>query len=331
MVLTETLKGRGIFASLFNDSTPSTDPARYSDPIVLADVDAVSISVTADVTAAPGAKSFESGFAHLTEQDITFNAKTIGVAGTYIKISYTGGGSAGFEDVTRTGTGTSPDPYIIDVSIESGASTATQVKAALDAHTDFTDLATATISGTAGDAQIAFVATALAGGSAAVINLTTGLITVNTHGFSTGMTGKLTTEQSLPGNFLTNTTYYVYKYDANTFGLASSYANAVAGTCIVPNTRGLGTHTFTPTAFDASWTVEATNRLDLTGWFVITNTAVTQDGTGNFDYPAGSSAPAILPYYAMRLKTCVNGGTMGIIADFAGKCAQKYPFFSINP
>lgn len=88
-------------------------------------------------------------------QDITYTAVSLGTAGTVVTVAYTAGGTAGAEVVTVVGSA-------ISIKIESGVSTATQVKAAFDASAAAIALASAAITGTAGTAQVAAVAAALA-------------------------------------------------------------------------------------------------------------------------------------------------------------------------
>lgn len=59
----------------------------------------------------------------------------------------------------------------------------------------------------------------------------------------TGTRVRLTTTVSLPVGLATATDYYVIKLSDTTFSLATSYANAVAGTAINFTTAGVGTHT----------------------------------------------------------------------------------------
>jgi hypothetical protein len=63
-----------------------------------------------------------------------------------------------------------------------------------------------------------------------------GEVTLSTHGFATGDSIELTTTSALPTGLSVNTNYYVIYENANTFWLATSYANAIAGTKI--NTSG---------------------------------------------------------------------------------------------
>lgn len=61
----------------------------------------------------------------------------------------------------------------------------------------------------------------------------------------TGTRVRLTTTTTLPAPLATATDYYVIKVDDSTFKLATSYANAVAGTQIDITDAGTGTHTIT--------------------------------------------------------------------------------------
>lgn len=95
--------------------------------------------------------------ATLVVQDITYDAVTAGYDGNLVSITYTGGGTAGAEVVTVTGNA-------ISIQIQSGVSTATEVKAAFDGSAPAVALATATISGTAGTAQVTAAQAFLTGG-----------------------------------------------------------------------------------------------------------------------------------------------------------------------
>lgn len=95
--------------------------------------------------------------ASLTEQDLTFTAIDLYTDGNLITVEYTGGGTAGSEVVTVVGNA-------ISVQIQSGVSTATQIKTALDASAPAIALITTTITGTAATAQVTFGPTNLSGG-----------------------------------------------------------------------------------------------------------------------------------------------------------------------
>jgi hypothetical protein len=80
------------------------------------------------------------------------------------------------------------------------------------------------------------------------VNTTTSVITENAHGLQTGMVGQFTTTTTLPSGLSLATNYYVVVVSANTYKVATSLANAIAGTTVTISSGGTGTHTFTPTA-----------------------------------------------------------------------------------
>jgi hypothetical protein len=99
-----------------------------------------------------------SNLATLTKGNLTFTALVDGLGGNDISIEFLDTVSAGSEAVTVTDT-------LISVAIEGGASTATQIKAALDASDAAMDLITVEIeSGEGATAQAAFAEDNLEGG-----------------------------------------------------------------------------------------------------------------------------------------------------------------------
>jgi hypothetical protein len=105
-----------------------------------------------------GGPNFGTVAASKAIQDLTYTAKKLGTNGNLITIAYTTGGTAGSEVVTVVGNA-------ISVQIQSGVSTATQVKTKIDANTAAAALVNVAITGTAGTAQVAVGATALINGS----------------------------------------------------------------------------------------------------------------------------------------------------------------------
>lgn len=69
-----------------------------------------------------------------------------------------------------------------------------------------------------------------------------GVVTMNNHGFVLCDAVYLTTTGALPTGLSANTIYYVIYTNANSFKLATSYANAVAGTAINTSGSQSGTH-----------------------------------------------------------------------------------------
>ena len=82
-------------------------------------------------------------------------------------------------------------------------------------------------------------------GTVTITSANPGVVTLNTHNFLTGESIFLNTTGALPTGLSIDTLYYVINVDANTFRLATSYANAVATSPTPINTSGTqsGTHT----------------------------------------------------------------------------------------
>jgi len=72
---------------------------------------------------------------------------------------------------------------------------------------------------------------------------TPAVVTHSSHGLSLGDKIYLTTTGALPTGLTASTTYYVIKIDANSYNLATSLANALAGTKIATSGSQSGTHT----------------------------------------------------------------------------------------
>lgn len=100
--------------------------------------------------------------ASLKIEDITYQADTAGTAGNSITITYTNDGTAGSETVGVTGSA-------INVHMQSGVSTAAQIKTAVDNSVPAAALVNLTIdSGDTGDVQASHTVQSLTGGAAAI-------------------------------------------------------------------------------------------------------------------------------------------------------------------
>lgn len=117
------------------------------------------------------------------------------------------------------------------------------------------------------------------------VDTTEDTITLTAHDFTTGLKVAATTGGVLPGG-LSATNYFVIVVDANTIKLATSLANALAGTDVdITSAAGGGTHTLTPAAIaGASLTLQKSNDYhpvsNTTGtWDAVESaTAITADG-----------------------------------------------------
>lgn len=76
-----------------------------------------------------------------------------------------------------------------------------------------------------------------------------GLVTQANHGLITGQLVRLTTAGSLPTGLAAATDYYVILNDQDSFWLATSLANALAGTKITTSGSQNGVHTLAPQAY----------------------------------------------------------------------------------
>lgn len=90
-------------------------------------------------------------------------------------------------------------------------------------------------------------------GTVTITSANPGVVSLTSHGLSTGSCIELTTTGTLHTNLSPNTNYYVIYVDADSFQLATSAANAIAGTAI--DTSGgspSGTHTLRHCPFGIS-------------------------------------------------------------------------------
>lgn len=81
---------------------------------------------------------------------------------------------------------------------------------------------------------------------------TPGVFTLSGHGLATGDCVELTTDGALPTGLSANTNYYVIYSNANSFWLATSHANAIAGTKINTSGTQSGTHSLRHVPFGIS-------------------------------------------------------------------------------
>ncbi len=213
-------------------------------PVTLKGCERYSAQIVADVNT-PSPQTFDSGVAaSLIVQDLTYLADLRGTAGNLITIAYTAGGTAGAEVVTVVGSAISVS---IDVTAITGSS-ATQVKAAVDASVPASALISVSITGSGATVQAAAAATPLAGGVASEVDTSTELVSIPAHGFVTGVKVRLTTTGTLPAGVTTGVDYFTIAASASTLGFASSLLNAQAGTLINLTDQGSSAAVNTVTA-----------------------------------------------------------------------------------
>jgi hypothetical protein len=231
-----------------------------SDPIDCDGAETLSVQCVVAVTT-PTAKTFDSGVAaSVVVGDLTYTAATRGAAGNSITVEYEDTATAGNETVTVLGTD-------ILIGIESGVSTATEIKAAFDAEPDAVALAAVAVTGTGSNAQSTTPETALENGVDSEVDVTANTLRIPAHGLPVGLKGQLTTTGTLPTGLSTGTDYFVIPVDADTIKLANSLANALAGAAVVLSSQGTSgaVNTFTPTAL-AGGSVKLQKSNDKTNW-----------------------------------------------------------------
>lgn len=108
----------------------------------------------------------------------------------------------------------------------------------------------------------------------AAVDVEDNTITIEAHGYQTGTRVVASTTGTLPAG-MSATTYYVIYVDVDTIKVATSLANAVAGTAVnITAAEGTGTHTLTP-ATAASNTLALYKSNDGTNFIAVTSGSVT--------------------------------------------------------
>ena len=134
----------------------------------------------------------------------------------------------------------------------------------------------------------------------------TDICTASAHGMVTGLKVQLTTTDTLPAGLALLTDYFVIKLDANTFSLASSLNNALAGTAVNITDTGTGTHTITAEAVSTA-----------TAALQISNDGSTWDDVGTpTDISSGGDVliQDEVNYVYARLKLAIATGQFSVVS-----------------
>lgn len=148
-------------------------------------------------------------------------------------------------------------------------------------------------------ALVDFGATGVGGSSAKTVTVDAGtdVFTAVGHGFVTGMRVHVEATTTIPGPLVVRTSYYVIRLGADTFKLASSQANAYAGTALGINDAGVGVVTVTRVSWEANFVAASDDVLTVAGHRLSTGSRVRVSTTGVL--PAGLVAGT--DYFAIRL------------------------------
>ena len=139
------------------------------------------------------------------------------------------------------------------------------------------------------------------------------------HGYATGTAVTIASDgspQDVPAGLAIATTYYVINVDTNHFKLASSLANAKAGTAINITDGGTGTHTITGTALNtAAITLQGSN--DGTNWVNVSGASQTVDNPASAadDFIWSIVDPAVRYY---RVNMPIASGQLNVVLTAVG-------------
>jgi hypothetical protein len=143
-------------------------------------------------------------------------------------------------------------------------------------------------------------------------------IGITGHGFLTGLKVAASTSGVLPAG-LSAGNYYVIKVDDDTIKLATTQANAVAGTAVdITAAAGGGTHTLTPATLSGTVKLQGCNDpgavADLTNWVDIPNKSSAFTGGGNVIL--SDTDP---PYKFCRVVHVLSAGQITSVVNFCSK------------
>lgn len=163
----------------------------------------------------------------------------------------------------------------------------------------------------------------LRGGVASDIDVSADTFAETNHGLTTGLKVLVSTSAgTIPGGLTAGTTYYAIRLNDNSYSLASSASNAIAGTDIdITLITGSGTVTVTPlslvlvtgTADNTGFNWQASN--DGENFFDLSLTSVTYSSEGNYLWDLGEPM-----YRWLRMNfTAPTSGGLAIEAHINGK------------
>lgn len=146
-----------------------------------------------------------------------------------------------------------------------------------------------------------YTVTAYNSGAVTVSIATPGVVAFTNHGFLLGQPIQITTTGALPTGLTASTTYYVIPIDANSFSLATSLANAAAGTKI--NTTGTQSGVHTLTGLTIALTTPKTSTSGGYRALASTDTVVASDN-GKILQVSGTCALALTAASSVGAFTC---------------------------
>jgi hypothetical protein len=264
--------------------------------------------------------TFVSGIApFLLSNGLTFTS-VVRDTGVYLEVDFDGGGTAGAEAVTLSGTGTALDPYKILIVVESGVSTAAQVKTAYDLVAAVTAIATVAV--TTPGTVTPTVSTPLAGGVNSGVHVGNNTLAIAGHTLVDGVRVRLTSPGgTLPDPLATGTDYWVVNSAPGLIKLGATFGGGAVN--LTDQGTSGGTFTVVPkgtSAAEIKTAVEAdapsAALVDITVSGTGTNQQIAQVATalaGGVNSSVNQTANTItVPThgYTTGNKVAVTGGTL---------------------
>ncbi len=177
------------------------------------------------------------------------------------------------------------------------------------------DVLNATIYGETGLSSLVLTGTvdvntpdAAVSASASQVTSSSGLLftTTTAHGFALGLTVQFTTSNTLPTGISLATDYFVVPISATTYKVATSLANALAGTVVAYTDTGTGNQTATPVAIAGATLVLQGSSDNETTWATVPNSTWTITADGSFTFE--------LDYQRYAAYRCYVAMTTGMMA-----------------
>lgn len=153
--------------------------------------------------------------------------------------------------------------------------------------------------------------------SGSQVTSSSGLLFTTTaaHGFALGLVVQFTTSTTLPTGISAATDYYVVPISANTYKVATSLANALAGTVVAYTDTGTGNQTATPVALAGCTLVLQGSSDNEQTWATVPNSTQTITADGSFVFE--------LDYIRYAAFRCYIAMTTGMIAFSKLQIAYK--------
>lgn len=151
--------------------------------------------------------------------------------------------------------------------------------------------------------------------SASQVTSSSGLLFTNTtqNNFGFGLVVQFTTSTTLPTGISAATDYYVVPISSSTYKVATSLANAIAGTVVAYTNTGTGDQTATPVALAGCTCILQGSNDQGTTWATVPNSTQTLTADGSWVYELD-----YIRYAAFRTYLALTTGQVSITKNQIG-------------